>query len=157
MIQYGWIPLNKDLPDAQCIVRKCIILMKQQWFILPQLSTQDLLVDLLTDRLVLWHELTVNNSPNRKACDQHDFSCFLIFSGDIGDFPWLSRFFSRSYSKIHVSLTVITQQIKSGSVWKRLIMSWYISMRLSFWSSFTNLGTNFAQTFYMPNSSVTFF
>ena len=43
---------------------------------------------------------------------------------------------------------------KSGSVWRRSMMSWHTSMQYSFWSSFTCLGIIYTQTFRMSKSSL---
>ena len=58
-------------------------MVKQLRFVLPQLSSllaqrakqklQDLFVDLLTDRLALWQELTVDDASDIEERDQHDF------------------------------------------------------------------------------------
>ena len=41
---------------------------------------QDFFVDLLIDRLVLWQELTEDDTPYIEEHDQHDFNC-LAFLG----------------------------------------------------------------------------
>ena len=66
--------LSQELPDAQGIVSRCIVVVKQPQFALPQLSSllvhwakempQDLSVDLLIDHLDLWQELTVDDNSH---------------------------------------------------------------------------------------------
>ena len=164
LFQYGDVLLGQELPDAQGIVSRCTVVVKQPRFVLPQLSSllmhwakqkpQDLFVDLLIDRLALWQEPTVDNASDIKEHDQHDFDfgfCLAFFGlSDVWDFHWhLWCLVSGSYSKIHVSSPVMTLRSKCGSVWRRSVMSWHTCMRCSFWSSFSSLGTIFAQTFRM--------
>ena len=93
LFQQGNVLLGQELPDAQGIVGRCIGVVKQPQFALSKLSSllvhwakqtqQDLSVDLLIDRLVLWQKLTVDGASHIEECDQHDFdfwlwlSCFL--------------------------------------------------------------------------------
>ena len=73
MFQYGDVLLGQELPDAEGVVSRCIVVVKQPRFVLPQLSSllahwakqkpQDLFVDLLTDRLALCQEFTVDDMP----------------------------------------------------------------------------------------------
>ena len=97
-------------------------------------------VDLLIDHLALWRELTLDNAPHIEEYDQHGFDSL----------SWL-------YSKIHLSSPVVTLHSNSGSVWKCLMMSEGTWVWRFFWSSFSSLGTIFAQTFYIPKSSVIIF
>ena len=48
-------------------------------------------------------------------------------------------------------------QSKFGSVWKHLMIFWHSYIQRFFWSSFSNLGTNFVQTFHMPSFSLIIF
>ena len=165
LFQYGDVFLSQELPDAQGVVSRCIVVVKQPRFVLPQLSSllvhwakqkpQDLFVDLLIDRLALWQNslwtmlLTSKNMINMTLI--LDFDCLAFFGlSDVWDFHWhLWCLVSGSYSKIHVSSPVMTLRSKCGSVWRRSVMSWHTCMRCSFWSSFSSLGTIFVQTFRM--------
>ena len=93
LFQYGDVLLGQELPDAQGIVIRCIVVVKQPGLVLPQLSSllapwakqklQDLFVNLLIDRLALWQEPTVDHASHIEERDQRDFdfwfwlSCFL--------------------------------------------------------------------------------
>ena len=75
LFQYGDVLLRQELPDAQGIVSRCIVVVKQPRFVLPQLSSllahwanpQDLFVTLLIDRLALWQELTVVDASHQRT------------------------------------------------------------------------------------------
>ena len=87
LFQQGNVLLSQELLDAQGTVSRCIGVVKQPKFSLSQLSSllahwakqtlQDLFVDLLIDRLVLWQELTVDDACLIKERDQHDFDFWL--------------------------------------------------------------------------------
>ena len=74
LFQYGDVLLGQELPDAQGVVSRCIVVVKQPRFVLPQLSSllahwakqtpQDLFVDLLIDRLALWQKLTMDDASD---------------------------------------------------------------------------------------------
>ena len=107
----GDVFLGLELPVAQGILSRCIVMVKQPWFVLPQLSSflnyqakhtpQDLLVDLLIHHLTLWQELVVDIEEPY----QHDFDCLAFFGlSDVRDFHWLCWcLVSGSYSKFHIS------------------------------------------------------
>ena len=90
LFQYGDVLLGQELPDAQGVVSRCIVVVKQPRFVLPQLSSllahwakqklQDLFVDLLTDRLALWQKLTVDDASDIEEHDQHDFDFWFWLS-----------------------------------------------------------------------------
>ena len=74
LFQYGDVLLGQELPDAEGVSR-CIVVVKQPRFVLPQLlssllahwakqTPQDLFVDLLTDRLALWQKLTMDDASD---------------------------------------------------------------------------------------------
>ena len=86
LFQYSDVLLGQELP----VVSRCIVVVKQPRFILPQLSSflahwakqkpQDLFVDLLIDRLALWQELTVDDASDIEERDQHDFDFWFWLS-----------------------------------------------------------------------------
>ena len=86
MFQYGVVLLGQELPDAEGVVSRCIVVVKQPGFVLPQLSSllvssrtpreskaADLFVDLLIVCLAPWQELTVDDASDIKERDQQDF------------------------------------------------------------------------------------
>ena len=78
------------------------------------------------------------------------FDFVLFFSASVRDFQWLLwRSASGSNIKVHVS-----SPNKFDSICRRSMMSWHTCMRRSFWSSFSSLGTIFAQIFRIVKSSV---
>ena len=159
--------LGQEIKDYEGVVSKCIVVVKQQWFVLPQLSSllarwvkhapHDLIVDFLIDRLAQWQELVVINAFTSKNTINMT-STLLLSSGSVTSEtpiecsgPWL-----RSRTQKSVSSPVMILRGKFGPVWRHWMMSWRTWMQSTFWSVSSNLGTNFAQTFHVPESSVAF-
>ena len=82
-----------------------------------------------------------------------DFNCLAFFNlGNLRD--WLIwRLVFKSYSKIHISLPVMTMK----KVWFSLKMLNDVLSHLHFWSSFSCLRINFTQVFHIPKFSVIIF
>ena len=110
LFQYGNGPLGLKLADALGVLNRCTVVVKQPWFVLPQLSSvfahwaknmlQNLLIDLLIDHLALRKYLLWTMPPHIKKRIQYDFDCLAFFSlGNIRDFQWQLSYF-RLYSKI---------------------------------------------------------
>lgn len=67
LLQHGDVKLSKKLPDAQGVVSRRVVVVKQPGLVLPQFSPLHLhwtkktphgfFVDMLVDRLTLWQEL----------------------------------------------------------------------------------------------------
>ena len=105
LFQYGDVPLAQEMPYAQGVVSRCIILMKHSRFVWLQLSsllanwakdkTHGLKV-LIFDRLALWQEFTRNDAPQSKdMIKMTDIWLLLAFFGFcdlVGDYRWLFRF-----------------------------------------------------------------
>lgn len=84
LFSYGDV-LGQELPHVEGITSKCIVMVQQPWFFLPQLSSllphwvkqtsQDLFANLLIDHLTLWQELTMDNA--------HSISSSITFQTDL--------------------------------------------------------------------------
>ena len=111
---------------------------------------QDLLVDLLIDRLALWQELPMDKGLQIEEHDQHNFgfwfrlSCFL-WPRQYWRLPLTAQ--TLGFWVILKNPCLITCVESMKQVWFSLMRTWHTCEQCSFWPLFSSLRPIFEQTF----------